>query len=125
MQIVVQILVMVRLWKKPRRAPKASASFNPETVFQLQNFADRFGAHRARKVQPLKVAESLPQICFLSGLGGEEMKMFIEAFPETGLEPAVFAALVPNSADKPLQELIEEVMGHHEMLIHLEAWKLT
>ncbi|KAK9208261.1 hypothetical protein WN944_000615 [Citrus x changshan-huyou] len=39
---------MVRLWKKPRRAPKASASFNPETIFQLQNFADRFGAHRAR-----------------------------------------------------------------------------
>lgn len=34
-----------------------------------------------------------------------------------GLEPAVFAALVPNSADKPLQELIEEVMGDHEMLV--------
>ncbi|KAK9181366.1 hypothetical protein WN944_024503 [Citrus x changshan-huyou] len=63
MQIVVQILVMLRLWKKPRRAPKASASFNLETVFQLQNFADRFGAYRA---------------------SGEEMKMFIEVFPETG-----------------------------------------
>ncbi|KAK9199638.1 hypothetical protein WN944_014830 [Citrus x changshan-huyou] len=48
MQIVVQILVMVRPWKKPRRAPKASASFNSETIFQLQNFTDRFGAHRAR-----------------------------------------------------------------------------
>lgn len=35
----------------------------------------------------------------------------------TGLEPAVFAALVPNSADKPLQELIEEIMGDHEMLV--------
>lgn len=34
-----------------------------------------------------------------------------------GLEPAVFAALVPNSADKTLQELIEEVMGDHEMLV--------
>ncbi|KAF7112853.1 hypothetical protein RHSIM_RhsimUnG0185100 [Rhododendron simsii] len=34
----------------------------------------------------------------------------------SGLEPAVFAALVPNSADKPLQELLEEIMGDHEML---------
>ncbi|ESR49744.1 hypothetical protein CICLE_v10033195mg [Citrus x clementina] len=67
-------------------------------------------------LEAVKVAESLPRICFLSGLSGEEMMMFIEAFPETGLEPAVFAALVPNSADKPLQELIEEVMGDHEML---------
>lgn len=67
-------------------------------------------------LEAVKVAESLPRICFLSGLSGEEMMMFIEAFPETGLEPAAFAALVPNSADKPLQELIEEVMGDHEML---------
>lgn len=37
----------------------------------------------------------------------------------TGLEPAVFAALVPNSADKPLQELIEEIMGDHEMLVSM------
>jgi hypothetical protein len=29
----------------------------------------------------------------------------------------VFAALVPNSADKPLEELIEEIMGDHEMLV--------
>ncbi|KAL6977192.1 hypothetical protein U1Q18_025987 [Sarracenia purpurea var. burkii] len=64
----------------------------------------------------VKIAKSLPRICFLSGLSGEEMLMFVDAFPETGLEPAVFAALVPNSADKPLQELIEEIMGDHEML---------
>lgn len=37
----------------------------------------------------------------------------------TGLEPAVFAALVPNSAEKPLQELIEEIMGDHEMLVSM------
>lgn len=36
---------------------------------------------------------------------------------DAGLEAAVFAALVPNSADKPLQELIEEIMGDHEMLV--------
>ncbi|KAK3027218.1 hypothetical protein RJ639_040807 [Escallonia herrerae] len=47
---------------------------------------------------------------------GEEMMMFMDAFPETGLEPAVFAALVPNSADKPLRELVEEIIGDHEML---------
>ncbi|CAK9159683.1 unnamed protein product [Ilex paraguariensis] len=63
-----------------------------------------------------KIAKSLPRICFFSGLTGEEMLIFIDAFPETGLEPAVFAALVPYSADKPLQELIEEIMGDHEML---------
>ncbi|XP_038690690.1 uncharacterized protein LOC119989319 isoform X3 [Tripterygium wilfordii] len=64
----------------------------------------------------LEIAKSLPRICFLSGLSGEETMMFMDAFPETGLEPAVFAALVPNSANKPVQELIEEIMGDHEML---------
>ncbi|KAG4908127.1 hypothetical protein JHK82_056781 [Glycine max] len=64
----------------------------------------------------LKIAKSLPRICFLSGLSGEEMMMFIDSFPETELKPAAFAALVPNSANKPLEELIEEIMGDHEML---------
>jgi hypothetical protein len=44
------------------------------------------------------------------------MMMFIDAFPETGLEPVVFAAMVPNSADKPIFELTEEIMGDHELL---------
>ncbi|KAF0928576.1 hypothetical protein E2562_006021 [Oryza meyeriana var. granulata] len=64
----------------------------------------------------LKIAKSMPRICIFSGLTGEEMMMFINAFPETGLEPAAFAALVPNSADKILGEVIEEIMGDHEML---------
>ncbi|XP_068646535.1 uncharacterized protein [Aristolochia californica] len=68
------------------------------------------------ELKPMKVAKSLPQICFLSGLTGEEMMMFIDAFPETGLEPAIFAALVPNSANKPLREVMEEILGDHEML---------
>lgn len=34
----------------------------------------------------LQIARSLPRICFLSGLSGEEMMMFIDAFPETGTE---------------------------------------
>ncbi|GAB4836409.1 hypothetical protein Ancab_001321 [Ancistrocladus abbreviatus] len=71
---------------------------------------------RQISLENVKIAKSLPRICFLSGLSGEEMIMFIDAFQETELEPAVFAALVPNSADKPLQELIEEIMGDHEML---------
>ncbi|KAF6140302.1 hypothetical protein GIB67_000350 [Kingdonia uniflora] len=65
----------------------------------------------------LKIAKSLPRICFLSGLSGEEMIMFIDAFPETGLEPAAFAALVPNSANKQLQEVVEEIMGDYEMMV--------
>ncbi|XP_022138904.1 uncharacterized protein LOC111009971 [Momordica charantia] len=64
----------------------------------------------------VKIARSLPRICFLSGLSGEEMMMFIDTFPETGLEPAVYAALVPNGANKPVGELIAEIMGDHEMM---------
>uniref|UniRef100_A0A0R0EDI2 Uncharacterized protein n=1 Tax=Glycine max TaxID=3847 RepID=A0A0R0EDI2_SOYBN len=67
-------------------------------------------------LEEVKIAKSLPRICFLSGLSGEEMMMFIDSFPETELKPAAFAALVPNSANKPLEELIEEIMGDHEML---------
>ncbi|CAL9161937.1 unnamed protein product, partial [Musa hybrid cultivar] len=65
----------------------------------------------------VKIAKSLPRLCILSGLSGEEMIMFIDAFPETGLQPAVFAALVPNSADKLLGDVIDEIMGDHEMMI--------
>ncbi|XP_021844692.1 uncharacterized protein [Spinacia oleracea] len=64
----------------------------------------------------LKIANSVPRICFLSGLSGEEMMMFIDAFEETDLEDAVFAAHVENSSNKPLRELIEEIMGDHEMV---------
>ncbi|XP_024991402.1 uncharacterized protein LOC112525486 isoform X1 [Cynara cardunculus var. scolymus] len=63
-----------------------------------------------------KIAKSLPRICFLSGLTGEEMMMFIDSFSESGLAGTVFAAVVPNSADKPLQEVIDEIMGDHEMM---------
>ncbi|KAL4575238.1 hypothetical protein LXL04_022080 [Taraxacum kok-saghyz] len=68
-----------------------------------------------------KIAKSLPRICFLSGLTGEEMMMFIDAFQESELEGAVFAAVVPNSAEKPLQEVIEEIMGDHEMMKSRES----
>lgn len=37
----------------------------------------------------------------------------------SGLEPPVFAALVPYSANKPLTELIDEIMGDHELLVSL------
>ncbi|GMG99437.1 hypothetical protein Nepgr_001277 [Nepenthes gracilis] len=76
---------------------------------------------RQQSLDNVKIAKLVPRICFLSGLSGEEIMMFIDAFQETGLEPAAFAALVPNSADKPLQELIEEVMGDHEMLVSHSA----
>ncbi|XP_074366277.1 uncharacterized protein LOC141707156 isoform X2 [Apium graveolens] len=66
--------------------------------------------------EAVKGVASLPRICFLSGLTGEEMLMFIDAFPEFGIEPPVFAALVPNSADKLLKEVMEEIMGDHEMM---------
>lgn len=43
------------------------------------------------------------------------MKISISLY--AGLEPPVFAALVPNSADKPVKELIEEIMGDHELMV--------
>ncbi|KAH7690487.1 hypothetical protein IHE45_02G050900 [Dioscorea alata] len=67
-------------------------------------------------LEAVKIAKSLPRICLLSGLSGEEMMMFIDAFPETGLKEAVFAAVVPNSANKLLSEVVEEIMGDHDML---------
>lgn len=67
-------------------------------------------------LEAVKIAKPLPRICFLSGLSGEEMMMLIDDFPETGLEQAVFAALVPNSADKLIEELIDEIMADHELL---------
>jgi hypothetical protein len=39
------------------------------------------------------------------------------SFFYAGLKPAAFAALVPHSANKPLQELMEDFMGDHEMLV--------
>lgn len=35
----------------------------------------------------------------------------------SGLQPAVFAALVPNSADKLLGDVIDEIMGDNEMMV--------
>ena len=67
-------------------------------------------------VEAVKIMKSLQRICIFSGLTGEEMMMFINAYPETGLEQAAFAALVPNSGEKVLAEVIEEIMGDHEML---------
>ncbi|CAN1139714.1 hypothetical protein LINPERHAP2_LOCUS11433 [Linum perenne] len=36
-------------------------------------------------LEAVKVAKSMPRICFISGLSGEETMMFIDAFPETGI----------------------------------------
>ncbi|XP_021295745.1 uncharacterized protein LOC110425225 isoform X2 [Herrania umbratica] len=127
--------------KHPRGLTRASAEGLPSELVEDSKFvplnADDptygppallllgFEVEEAEKIQQflkemdgefLEIAKSLPRICFFSGLSGEEMMMFIDAFPETGLEPAVFAALVPNSADKPVAELIDEILGDHEML---------
>lgn len=41
-----------------------------------------------------------------------------------GLKPAAFAALVPNSANKLLIDVAEEIMGDHEMMVHLWAFHI-
>ncbi|XP_042476099.1 uncharacterized protein LOC122057846 isoform X3 [Macadamia integrifolia] len=35
-------------------------------------------------LEEIEIAKSLPRICILSGLSGEETMMFIDAFPESG-----------------------------------------
>ncbi|KAH9611425.1 hypothetical protein KSS87_009824 [Heliosperma pusillum] len=67
----------------------------------------------------LKIAKSVPRLCFLSGLTGEEMMMFIDGFEETDLEETVFAAHLPNNSNRPLQEVIDEIMGDHEMVLFI------
>ncbi|XP_074310782.1 uncharacterized protein LOC141646743 isoform X2 [Silene latifolia] len=71
---------------------------------------------KQESLDKLKIAKSVPRLCFLSGLTGEEMMMFIDGFEETDLEEAVFAAHLPNNSNRPLQEVIDEVMGDHEMV---------
>ncbi|OEL23332.1 hypothetical protein BAE44_0015645 [Dichanthelium oligosanthes] len=78
-------------------------------------------------LEPVKIADSLPRICIFSGLTGEEMMMFVNAFPETGLEPAAFAALVPNSAEKILGEvkpslLLADRKEHRMKRIYSSKW---
>ncbi|CAM6096086.1 unnamed protein product [Calypogeia fissa] len=71
-------------------------------------------------VQPnlteVQVAKGLPRISFLSGLTGEEIMMMIQIFPESGLEPTVFAAHVPLNSEKTMQELMEEIMDDDRRL---------
>lgn len=43
----------------------------------------------------LQIAKSLPRICFLSGLSGEEMMMFIDSFPETGNKNMITSWIMP------------------------------
>eukprot|EP00250_Pteridium_aquilinum_P009508 c18715_g1_i1 orf=167-790(+) len=64
----------------------------------------------------VKGAKGVPRICFLSGLTGEEIMMFVGALQDTDMEPVAFAAMVPNNSQKTLEELMEEIMGDHERL---------
>ncbi|KAI5061507.1 hypothetical protein GOP47_0024012 [Adiantum capillus-veneris] len=68
------------------------------------------------ELEDMKASKDVPRICFLSGLTGEELMMFVRAFPDAKLEPTAFAAMVPNNAQKTIEELMEEIMGDHERL---------
>jgi len=68
-------------------------------------------------LEAVEVAKSMPRMCILSGLSGEEMLMFIDAFPEAGFGSVVFASLVPKSANKLLRQVVEEIIGDHEMMM--------
>ncbi|CAM6012980.1 unnamed protein product [Sphagnum balticum] len=64
----------------------------------------------------VEVLQGVPHICFLSGLTGEEILMFVRTFPQSGVKDTVFASHVPNNSNKLIEELIEEIMGDHERL---------
>ncbi|CAH8307909.1 unnamed protein product [Eruca vesicaria subsp. sativa] len=70
---------------------------------------------------PEESERSLTRICFLSGLTGEYMMILTDVFPKPGesnaqLEPSVFAAIVPNSADEPILKLMKVIMSDSELL---------
>lgn len=60
-------------------------------------------------------ADNLSTVCFFQN-NVEDFNCNL-AWKYAGIEPPVFAALVPNSADKPLKEVMEEIMGDHEMMV--------
>ncbi|CAK9264905.1 unnamed protein product [Sphagnum jensenii] len=64
----------------------------------------------------VEIVQGVPHICFLSGLTGEEILMFVRTFPQSGVKDTVFASHVPNNSNKLIEELIEEIMGDHERL---------
>lgn len=45
---------------------------------------------RDKYISVAQIAKSLPRVCFLSGLSGEETMMFIDAFEETGISISFF-----------------------------------
>jgi len=58
-------------------------------------------------------ARNTPRLLLLSGMSGAEAVEAIEAIEELGLPPAIFAAAVPKSVDKRLEELFAEIEGDH------------
>lgn len=84
-------------------------------------------------------------MCFLSGLTGQEILMFVDAYLDAGkelvcnyfchirclysclqyyllsnwteMEPVVFAAMMPNNAQKPIEQLLEEILDDHNRLV--------
>ena len=65
---------------------------------------------------PPQPALGTPRMAFISGLSGAEAMELIAAIQELELPPCIFAAAVPNSMNKPLRYLLEEIVGDHERL---------
>ena len=72
--------------------------------------------------RPVRPALGVPRILFMSGMSSQEVSMFIDAFLECDLgPPPMFAAAVPRSVDKTLEQLFDEISGDHERLSQLKA----
>lgn len=57
---------------------------------------------------------SCPRVCFLSGMTPEEALSVIDGFREAGLEQPLFAGVVPNSYEKSMEEIFDEVLADYE-----------
>ena len=54
---------------------------------------------------------------FLSGMSGGEVQDVIASFHESGLRNAVFAALVPNNAQRLVAGLVEEIYEDDQLMV--------
>ncbi|OMO49940.1 hypothetical protein CCACVL1_30746 [Corchorus capsularis] len=77
----------------------------PELFFMLRRFPIESRGHQK------KLFELYINQCTVNHLF-----RWIGIFLLEGLDPAVFAPVVPNSAYKPVSELVDEIMGDHEMM---------
>ncbi|OIT03297.1 hypothetical protein A4A49_41197 [Nicotiana attenuata] len=85
---VISILINFNTWTTIQQLLKEMDGEFLQVIFCTEDMISRSLWEAMNTKQPnldaSKIAKQLPRICFLSGLTGEEMMMFIDAFEESG-----------------------------------------